>query len=76
MPYGRAGGSWALLRGGQVQLRHTDVDLDAAVAEVVRRSTYPARAAWAEEYLRARNSDADALTTFGPRDGRLDRGHG
>jgi putative phosphoesterase len=74
MPYGRAGGSWALLRDGQVELRHTEVDLDAAVAEVVRRSTYPDRSAWAEEYLRAENSDADALAAFGPRDGRFGRG--
>lgn len=70
MPYGRPGGSWALLRGGQVELRHTDVDVDAAVADVVRRSTYPDRRAWAEEYLRAANSDADALRAFAHRDGR------
>jgi putative phosphoesterase len=76
MPYGRTGGSWALLRDGQVQLRHTEVDVDAAVAEVVRLSVYPDRAAWAEEYLRSRHSDADALRAFGPRDGRAtaDRG--
>lgn len=70
MPYGRPGGSWALLRGGQVELRHTTVDLDAAVEAVVRLSTYPDRRAWAEEYLRAANSDADALRAFSPRDGR------
>ena len=27
MPYGRAGGAWALLRDGQVSLRHTDIDV-------------------------------------------------
>ena len=70
MPYGRPGGSWALLRDGQVQLRHTEVDIAAAVAEVVRCSGYPDRRAWAEEYLWARNSDADALRAFGPRDDR------
>ena len=70
MPYGRPGAAWALLREGQVQLRHTAVDVDAAVAEVERRSTFPDRAAWAREYLRAENSDADALRAFGPRDGR------
>jgi predicted phosphodiesterase len=70
MPYGRPGGSWALLRDGQVQLRHTDLDVAAAVEEVVRRSGYPDRRAWAEEYLTARNSDADALRAFAPRDGR------
>ena len=71
MPYGRPGGAWASLRDGQVSLRHTSVDLDAAIAAVIAGSTYPERAAWAEEYLRAVNSDADALRAFGPRDGRV-----
>lgn len=71
MPYGRTGGSWALLRDGQVSLRHTEVDLDAACAEVVARSGYPDRQAWVEEYVRGRNSDADAIEAFGPRDGRV-----
>ncbi len=70
MPYGRAGGAWALLHDGQVELRHTEVDLDVAVAQIVERSGYPDRAAWAEEYLRSANSDADAVRAFGPRDGR------
>ncbi|SDS14858.1 Predicted phosphodiesterase [Friedmanniella luteola] len=70
MPYGRAGGAWALLRDGQVALRHTEVDVEAAVAAVVAGSGYPDRAAWAAEYLRATASDADALRAFGPRDGR------
>jgi predicted phosphodiesterase len=70
MPYGRPGGAWALLKDGQVTLRHTTLDVDAAIAAVVAGSTYPDRAAWAEEYLRATSSDADALRAFGPRDGR------
>ena len=70
MPYGRSGGSWALLREGQLALRHTAVDVDAAVAEVVRASGYPDRQSWADEYLRSVNSDADAIRAFGPRDGR------
>jgi putative phosphoesterase len=70
MPYGRAGGSWALLRDGQVSLRHTEVDVDAAVAAVVAGSSYPDRQAWADEYVRSANSDADAVAAFGPRDGR------
>jgi predicted phosphodiesterase len=74
MPYGRPGGSWALLRDGQVELRHTPVDLDAAVAAVVAGSTYPDRVAWAEEYLRATSSDALAVEVFGPRDGRAGGG--
>ena len=70
MPYGRAGGSWALLRGGAVTLHHTPVDVDAAVAAVVAGSGYPDRQAWADYYLRATASDAEALTAFAPRDGR------
>ena len=70
MPYGRAGGSWALLRDGQIELRHTPVDIEAAVAAVVSGSTYPDRQEWADEYVRSANSDADAVAAFGPRDGR------
>ncbi len=73
MPYGRPGGSWALLCDGQVSLRHTAVDLDAAIGSVIAGSGYPDRAAWAEEYLRSANSDADAVRAFGPRDGRTAR---
>lgn len=70
MPYGRAGGSWALLHSGQVELRHTPVDVPAAVAAVARGSTYPDAAKWAREYVTSANSDVDALRAFGPRDGR------
>ncbi len=70
MPYGRAGGAWALLRSGQVSMRHTDIDVDAAVEAVVAGSSYPERQAWADEYVRSANSDADAVAAFGPRDGR------
>lgn len=70
MPYGRSGGAWASLRSGQVELRHSLVDIEAAVAQVVRESDDPARQSWANEYLWSVNSDADAIRTFGPRDGR------
>ncbi len=70
MPYGRPGGHWALLSNGDVSLRRVAVDVEAAIAAVVTGSTYPDRAAWADEYLRAGSSDADAITAFGPRDGR------
>ena len=70
MPYGRAGGAWALLKDGSVTLRRTIIDVDRAVAAVVANSTYPDRQAWADEYVRAVNSDADAVRAFGPRDGR------
>jgi predicted phosphodiesterase len=70
MPYGRAGGHWALLRDGGVSLRRTEIDVDAAAAAVVAASAYPDRANWADEYIRAQSSDADAIAAFGPRDGR------
>lgn len=70
MPYGRPGGSWALLEDGHVSLCHTSVDIDAAIAAVVSGSGYPERRAWAEEYLRAVNSDADAVAAFTPQEDR------
>jgi len=70
MPYGRTGGAWALLRAGQVSLRHTEVDLDAVCARIVAESGYEHRREWVDEYVRGRNSDVDALVAFGPRDGR------
>jgi len=70
MPYGRPGGHWALLENGDASLRRVEIDVDAAIAAVVRDSTYPDRAAWADDYLRAQASDADAIRALGPRDGR------
>jgi predicted phosphodiesterase len=70
MPYGRAGGHWALLADGAVTLHRTVIDVDRAVAEVVAGSGFPDRQAWADEYLRSENSDVAALTRFAPRDGR------
>ncbi|MEV0152577.1 metallophosphoesterase family protein [Micromonospora sp. NPDC050686] len=69
MPYGGAGAWWALLGPG-VQLRRTVFDVDAACARVAAESRFPGAAAWADEYLRSRHSDLDALAAFGPRDGR------
>jgi hypothetical protein len=70
MPYGRPGGHYALLRDGAVTLARAEIDVAAAIAAVVAGSAYPDRAAWADEYLNARASDADAIAAFGPRDGR------
>lgn len=69
MPYGPAGAYWALLGDG-VTLRRTAYDFAAACQRIAAESSYPAAAAWADEYVHARNSDTDALTAFGPRDGR------
>lgn len=76
MPYGRAGAAWVLLRDGQVEFRRTKVDLDAVVAEIHLGSDYPDRQAWADEYVRSQNSDAEALVAMAPRDGRLAAGYG
>ncbi|WP_306324496.1 metallophosphoesterase family protein [Streptomyces venezuelae] len=69
MPYGRTGAHWALLGPG-VELRTTPFDPQAAVTRLCRDSSYPDIAAWADYFLHARATDADALTTFAPRDGR------
>jgi predicted phosphodiesterase len=66
MPYGGAGGHWALLAGG-VTLRRTHFDLDAACARIAAESGYPDAAEWADYFVRSAASDADALRVFGPR---------
>jgi predicted phosphodiesterase len=71
MPYGGAGAHWALLGGpGQVSLRVTSFDLDAACERIAAESGYPGAAAFADDYVRSRASDLEALAVFGPRDGR------
>ena len=70
MPYGRQGAHWALLADGAVSLRRSAFDPDVAAAAVCRESAYPAVAEWADYFLHSRASDAEAITTFGPRDGR------
>jgi putative phosphoesterase len=70
MPYGRQGAHWALLANGAVSLRRSAFDPDAAAAVVCRDSSYPSVAEWADYFLYSRASDAEAITTFGPRDGR------
>jgi predicted phosphodiesterase len=77
MPYGRPGPHWALLDGGAggpdacvVQLRRTEVDVDALADRVVADSGFPEVAGFADTYLRRVFSDAHAIRVFGPRDGR------
>ncbi|MGW2866239.1 metallophosphoesterase family protein [Streptomyces sp. NPDC001205] len=71
MPYGRPGAHWALLGPG-VELRSTDFDVEAAITQVTQDSSYPEIAEWADYFLHARATDADALEAFAPRDGRND----
>lgn len=70
MPYGAAGARWALLAGGAVTLRSTAFDVDAARSAVAADCDFPGVDEWTDYFLNARASDAEALTTFGPRDGR------
>ncbi|MFC4610377.1 metallophosphoesterase family protein [Streptomyces maoxianensis] len=67
MPYGRTGAHWALLGPG-VELRTTNFDIEAAITQVTRDSSYPEIMQWADCFLRARATDADALAAFGPRE--------
>ena len=69
MPYGRPGAHWCLLGPG-TDLRVTSYDIPAAIARLTSEVTYPGIAEWADYYLNARATDADALAAFGPRDGR------
>ncbi|GAA1505558.1 metallophosphoesterase family protein [Streptomyces synnematoformans] len=67
MPYGRPGAHWALLGPGGVALRRTPYDYGAACARIAAESGYPDAAAWADEFVWARNSAEDALAAFGGR---------
>lgn len=67
MPYGTIGGAWVLLRDGQVSLRRTATDAAAVIDRVVRESTFPDVAAWAEDYLTGSISDLEALAAMRPR---------
>ncbi|MFE2385312.1 metallophosphoesterase family protein [Streptomyces misionensis] len=69
MPYGRTGAHWALLGPG-VELRTTHFDLQAAATRLGQDSSYPDITEWADYFLHARATDADALAAFAPRDGR------
>jgi predicted phosphodiesterase len=70
MPYGRPGAHWALLADGAVTMRRTAYDATAACRLVKEQSSYPDVAEWADYFLHARASDADALAVMAPRDGR------
>ncbi|MEO3764935.1 metallophosphoesterase family protein [Streptomyces sp. B5E4] len=64
MPYGRPGAHWALLGAGGAALRRTAYDYEAACARIAAESGYADAAAWADEYVWARNSAEDALAAF------------
>jgi putative phosphoesterase len=70
MPYGRRGAHWALLADGAVSMRRTAYDPVVACALVTEQSSFPDVAEWADYFLHARASDAEALAIMAPRDGR------
>jgi len=70
MSYGSLGADWVLLDDGAVTVRSTRYDVEAARAAIRAMCDYPDIDEWTDEYLNARNSDADALAVFGPGDGR------
>ncbi|WP_410654991.1 metallophosphoesterase family protein [Amycolatopsis sp. lyj-112] len=70
MPYGRPGAHWALLADGAVSLRRTEFDVEHARAAIRAGSSYPDVDEWTDYFLNARASDSEALSAFGPRDGR------
>jgi predicted phosphodiesterase len=70
MSYGSLGADWVLLDRGTVSVRSTRYDVEAARAAIRETCHYPDIDEWTDEYLYARNSDAEALAVFGPGDGR------
>ncbi|WP_369273211.1 metallophosphoesterase [Streptomyces sp. R11] len=69
MPYGRLGAHWALLGPG-VSLRRTLLDVEASAARVVADSAFEQAAEWADYFLNARATEAEAFAAFARRDGR------
>ncbi len=51
-------------------MRRTSDDTEAVCAQVIAQSSYPDVAEWADYFLHAKASDADALAVMAPRDGR------
>ena len=70
MPYGRAGGHWALLHDGSTTFHRAEFDLDAAVSTVIDGSAYPDREEWASYFVRAQAGDVEAIDAFTPADDR------
>jgi predicted phosphodiesterase len=64
MSYGVPGACWALLGPG-ITLRSTSYDVELAAARI-RSGGHPDAAAWADEYVLAQYSDAEALAAFTP----------
>lgn len=70
LPYGRPGAHWAILSGGTVSMGRTLIDPDVLARELIAQSGLPGVGQWVEANLREPAGDVEALTAFGPRDGR------
>ena len=64
MPFGAPGAYWLMLRDGDVRLRRTDYDLDAAAARV-RATTYPDAEAFASNSILQPPTAEAMLAAFG-----------
>lgn len=70
MPYGRPGPSWLVLTDGSIKFGHTPMDAGDMARKLIAGSAYPAIDEWVRDYVLEPASDIDALTAFGPMDGR------
>ncbi|GEK02030.1 hypothetical protein TNCT1_43060 [Streptomyces sp. 1-11] len=59
-----------VFNGLDTDIRTVHFDLQAAATQLSQDSSYPDITEWADYFLHARASDADALAAFAPRDGR------
>jgi hypothetical protein len=62
--------TWAVVADGVVSLRRTESDPAAACASIIADSSYPDVVEFVDFFVHARASDAEAIATFGPLDGR------
>jgi putative phosphoesterase len=70
MPYGHRGASWALLDNGAVALHRTSLDASMVAREIRDRSSFADIEEWISDYVLDPASDTEAISVFGPRDGR------
>lgn len=70
LPYGRRGAHWALLSQGVASLGRTLIDPLTLAKDVAAASHLPNVTEWVTENVLRTATDAEALDTFGPRDGR------
>lgn len=70
LPYGRVGAHWAMLQDGSVTFCRTLIDADEMITSITGGSSFPQIGEWLKDFVLHPATDAEALTNFGPRDGR------